>query len=107
MSIEKTIGPEKFAEIVSNYENLILSEKDVLFIQFKSEKLDKNQLNGLQEWLYEKLIDKVIPKYKKEFNIDIQCLKFSSHLEVRNLSKLPEEKILKIFKMFDWVLEKL
>ena len=106
MSNINSIRTKKLAEIVSNYENIILSENDILFFQFQSDKLDKNQLNGLQDWLYDKLIKQVKPKYKEEFNVELECLRFPTHFEIRNLEKLPEEKVLKIFKMFEWVLNK-
>ncbi|MHA1300057.1 MAG: hypothetical protein ACTSO9_11605 [Candidatus Helarchaeota archaeon] len=107
MTVVKSIGSKKLAEIILNYENLVISENDVLFFQFTSEKLDKNQINGLQDWLYQKLTKQVIPKYKEEFKVELQVMRFPTHLEIKNLSKLPEEKVLKIFKMFEWVLNKL
>ena len=106
MSIKKAIETKRLAEIVSDYENLVLSDNDILFLQFISDKLDKNQLNGLQDWLYDKLIKQVKPKYKEEFNVELECLRFPTHFEIKNLEKLPEEKVLKIFKMFEWVLKK-
>lgn len=106
MSNKNPIGTKKLAEIVSNYENLILSDNDILFLQFISAKLDRNQLNGLQDWLFEKLTNQVKPKYKEEFNIDLECSRFPTHFEIKNLEKLPEEKVSKIFKMFEWVLNK-
>lgn len=106
MSVPVSIGSEKLSRMVLNYQNLILSDNDVLFIQFISEKLDRNQLNGLEDWLYEKLTKQVQPKYKKEFGVELECSRFQNHLEIKNLSKLPEDKVLKIFKMFEWVLKK-
>ena len=70
MSTKNSMGSKKLDEIVSNYENLILSDNDILFLQFKSEKLDKNQLKGLQDWLYDKLVKQVQPKYKEQFNVE-------------------------------------
>ncbi|NVM02370.1 MAG: hypothetical protein HWN67_08535 [Candidatus Helarchaeota archaeon] len=106
MSIKKAIETKKLAEIVSNYENLVLSDNDILFLQFISDNLDKNQLNGLQDWLYDKLTKQVKPKYKEEFNVELECSRFPTHFEIKNIEKLPEEKVLKIFKMFEWVLNK-
>ncbi|MHA1376990.1 MAG: hypothetical protein ACTSRG_01285 [Candidatus Helarchaeota archaeon] len=106
MSEIKSIGREKLSNLVSNYEELILSENGVLFFQFCSEKLDKIKLTGLQDWLVDKLTKQVFPKYKEEFKVDLECSRFPTHLEIYNLSKLPEEKVKKIFKMIEWVINK-
>lgn len=106
MSKSESIGAKKLEEIVNNYENLVISEHDILFFQFKSEKLDENQLLKLQDWLFDKLVNQTFPRYNEQFNIKLALKRFPTHLEIENLSKLPEEKITKIFSMFEWVLKK-
>lgn len=103
------IGINRFKEMIGklNYDNLILSESGTLFIQFQPIKNDKVKAENLKNWLWNKINDEMIPKYNKEFNIDLISKSFPNHIEISNMNKLPEIKIKKFFNLFKWIHERL
>ena len=103
------IGIERFKELIKklNFDNLIISESGTLFIQFQPKKSDEGKALGFKSWLWKKVNDEMIPKYNKQFNIDLISKSFPTHIEISNLDKLPEGKIKKFFNLFKWVNDRL
>jgi len=103
------IGLEKFKKLIEAlaYENVILSESGTLFIQFYPIKNDESKIERIRGWFWNKISNEMIPKYNLEFDLDLETEIYTTHVEIKNLYKLPEAKVKKFFGLFKWVYERL
>lgn len=102
----KKIGIIRLRELLEREENISIAETGTVFIQFLSTQEGVN-IQGLKNWLFDKLSRDTFPKYNQQFGIGLTIEDFSGHLEIQNLHLLPEEKIKKIMNLFKWTEKKL